>query len=153
MGRLVGGERPNQAAVRCVLSGTLRALSWGDEDDAARAMHRIATDIGTRTGTRIDVAVDSGIRPPVVNDPATIDRLSAACRQLGVRHQSYPEQPVGVSDDFGWYLDDARGALVFLGCADDRFHADLHTPMFDFDESTSLLPAVDIAEELVRSYA
>jgi carboxylate-amine ligase len=52
-----------------------------------------------------------------------------------------------VSEDFGWYLDQADGALFLLGCAETDAHPDLHTPEFDLDERV-LLTAVDIFHAL-----
>jgi metal-dependent amidase/aminoacylase/carboxypeptidase family protein len=71
-----------------------------------------------------------------------VARLRAACGRLGVVCLDYPERPVGISEDFGWYLDQADGALFLLGCARNQAHPDLHTPEFDLDEAV-LLTAVD----------
>lgn len=58
-----------------------------------------------------------------------------------------PDQPAGVSEDFGWYLDQADGALFLPGCAETDAHPDLHTPEFGLDEG-ALLIAVDIVHAL-----
>ena len=150
VGLISGGDGPNRIATRCQLEGTLRALSWADQDAAVAAIRATAQAVADETGAKIDVLLTSGIRPPVCNSARSVARLEAACRKLEVRCQAYPEQPAGVSEDFGWYLDEADGALFFLGCGRAQASPDLHAPEFDLDE-TAVLTAVDIFETLIAS--
>lgn len=147
MGVIHGGDGPNRVATRCQLQGTLRALSWAEQDAAVAAIEAAATAMAEETGAKIEVSVTSGIRPPVRNSARAVVRLQAACDRLGVQCLAYPEQPAGVSEDFGWYLDHADGALFLLGCAETDAHPDLHTPDFDLNEGV-LLTAVDIFQAL-----
>lgn len=131
IGRMDGDqEPPSRVPTRCVIRGT-------------------AVEVAATSGARIELTVESGIRPPVRNAPASVARIRAACEKLGIVCRLYPEHPVGVSDDFGWYLDDSPGAMFFLGCARGESHPDLHTASFDFDESV-LLSAVEVCLELAR---
>lgn len=148
LGEVHGGESPNRVATGCVLTGTLRALSHADERAAIARIERTAARIAARTGAGIDVAVETGIRPPVINSPAAARRVIAACESAGVLWRSYPERPLGVSDDFGWYLD-CGGALVLVGCGSGPEHPDLHTPTFDFDEAILAMIAV-VFESIAR---
>jgi metal-dependent amidase/aminoacylase/carboxypeptidase family protein len=95
----------------------------------------------------IDVVVVSGIRPPVRNAAGSVERLRGACQRLGIDIRAYPDRLGGVSEDFGWYLDQADGALFLLGCDTTGNHPDLHTPQFDLDERT-ILTAVEIFHAL-----
>ena len=147
MGVIHGGDGPNRVATRCQLQGTLRALSWADQDAAVAAIETAAAAVAEETGAKIEVSVTSGIRPPVRNSARAVARLQAACGGLGIQYLAYPERPAGVSEDFGWYLDQADGALFLLGCAETDAHPDLHTPEFDLDEAI-LLTAVDIFHAL-----
>ncbi len=147
MGVIHGGDGPNRVATRCQLQGTLRALSWADQDTAVAAIEAAAAAVADETGAKIEVSITSGIRPPVRNSAGSVARLQAACRGLGIQCLAYPKQPAGVSEDFGWYLDQADGALFLLGCAKTDAHPDLHTPEFDLDEAV-LLTAVDIFQAL-----
>ena len=147
IGVIHGGDGPNRVATRCQLQGTLRALSWANQDAAVAAIETAAAAVAEETGAKIEVSVTSGIRPPVRNSARAVARLHAACDRLGIQCLAYPERPAGVSEDFGWYLDHADGALFLLGCAETDAHPDLHTPEFDLDEAI-LLTAVDIFHSL-----
>ncbi|NLU77764.1 amidohydrolase [Micromonospora sp. HNM0581] len=152
IGLIRGGDGPNRVATRCQLEGTLRALSWADQDAAVAAIEATALAVADETGAKIEVAVTSGIRPPVQNSARSVARLEAACRTLRVECRAYPDRPVGVSEDFGWYLDHADGAMFLLGCGRSDQHPDLHTPQFDLDEAV-LLTATDVFQELAMATA
>jgi len=150
VGQLTGGDTPNRIPTSCVFRGAIRSLTWADEKETVRTLAEMATRISERTGTGIDVNVHSGIRPPVGNHPRAVARARAACLASGVEWRDYPQGTVGVSDDFGWFTDGRPGAYLFLGCGGGARTADLHQPDFDFDE-TALLPAVAVADRLVRT--
>lgn len=149
IGQLNGGEVPNRPPTRCVLQGTVRALSWAAEKDAIAAVQAIADSVAADTRADIAVTCRSGIRPPVINDAGSVARLVSAAQAAGVRWRDHPDEPVGVSEDFGWFIDGRPGALVFLGCGTPEMSADLHSPAFDFDEA-ALIPALELAEQLIR---
>ncbi len=150
IGRFEAGHEPNRVPTRCLMTGTLRALSWTEQDQAFEAIRETAARIEASRGARVQANFEPGIRPPVRNAPASVSRVRALCGNLGIDCRTYPEHPVGVSDDFGWYLNDSQGAMFFLGCAGTGGSADLHSPTFDFDESV-LLNYVDVAAELARN--
>ncbi|QUQ68821.1 M20 metallopeptidase family protein [Kutzneria sp. CA-103260] len=149
VGVLAGGRAPNSVPAECTLRATLRSLTWRDQDAAVAEIRRLANEIATATGTSVETEVISGVRPPVWNTRDSVDRVRAAAASLGIDCVDYPAKPVGVSDDFGWYLVDGSGVLCLLGCARGPDHPDLHTADFDFDES-ALLPAVELGTVLSR---
>lgn len=151
IGQFLGGTAPNQTPLTCTLRGSIRARAQADEQDAVDHIHKIASLVAARTGASIDVAVTHGIRPPVVNDAESVARAAAATLAGGYQWSEHPVHPVGVSDDFGWFLEDAPGAMLFLGCGGPGV-PDLHQPDFDFDESV-LVTAVDVADLIVRNLA
>lgn len=152
IGRMEAGqEPPNRVPIHCVLSGTLRALSWSEQDRAIKLIRDMIRNVTTDTGAHVDVTFEPGIRPPVRNDSDSAARIRVACQERGIPCRTYPDQPVGVSDDFGWYLKECRGAMFFLGCGRGTSPPDLHTPNFDFDESV-LLSAVELCHSLARSH-
>jgi amidohydrolase len=146
VGRLTGGAAPNQVPQECIVEATLRALSWSDERRAIEELRAYLAEEQTASGARISLSVESGIRPPVINSPATVRQVVQACVRSGVPYRDYPVEPVGVSDDFGWMTQHTPGALAFLGCGGP---ADLHSPEFDFDESV-LVSGIDLVEAVVR---
>lgn len=152
IGEIQAGHSPNVVARSCKLSGTLRSTSWDIERDAELEIREVANQVADRANCRIDTSLESGIRPPVVNDPNSVARVQDACRRSGIDCLDYPPSPVGVSDDFGWFVDGTPGALVFVGSGSDNFDSDLHTPTFDFDEAV-LMNIVAVGVELTRDSA
>lgn len=147
LGVINGGEGPNRVAEHCRIEGTLRATSWRTQEQAAESIFATAKSVEAETGTTINAAIRSGIRPPVENSTGSARRIEEACSHLGIECRSYPSEPVGVSEDFGWYLERWNGAMFLLGCGRDQDHPSLHAPDFDFDEAV-LLNAVDIFYDL-----
>lgn len=143
IGRIEGGEGPNRVASECRLEGTLRALSPVDQENAIAAIRLAIEAVEVEAGVQVELITKSGIRPPVRNAAGPVARIQSACQWLDIECRAYPDRPLGASEDFGWFLDRAQGALFLLGCADNQPYADLHTDQFDFDEEI-LLTAVDI---------
>ncbi|MDH6624412.1 amidohydrolase [Streptomyces sp. LBL] len=143
IGRLAGGVLPHRVPVECEIRGTLRALSESAESEALSQIQALAAMAAARTGAAIDVKVEQDIRPPLCNTESAVDLAAEACRATGATWRPYPPRPIGVSDDFGWYLKGADGAMLLAGCGTGPSPADLHTSRFDFDEQ-ALLPIVDV---------
>jgi amidohydrolase len=80
IGVIHGGDGPNRVATRCQLQGTLRALSWADQDAAAAAIMAAAGAVADETRAKIEVSITSGIRPPVRNSAGSVARLRAISR-------------------------------------------------------------------------
>jgi amidohydrolase len=147
IGRIEGGEGPNRVAAQCRMEGTLRALSWTDQENAVADIRSATHMVEAETGAQIEVIVKAGIRPPVQNSADSVAHVQAVCQQLGVDCRTYPDRPVGASEDFGWFLEKTQGALFLLGCSHGQTHPDLHTAQFDFDEEI-LLASVDLFHAL-----
>jgi amidohydrolase len=142
VGRIRAGEKPNSVARAGTLFGTLRTL---DDTSRAEALTFLkstldATCLKHGIGVRGRLESATNIRPHLVNDDAAVNKMRTAAAASGVRALRYPEQPLGISEDFGWYLTRCPGAFMLVGCtspgADVRH---LHQPDFDFDETAMLL--------------
>jgi amidohydrolase len=149
IGQLSGGEAPNRPADSCVLRGTIRGSTWEAE---SRAIEELQALVGSIEKATVQLTIQSGIRPPVVNDADSVQHVRAAAKRAGVVIVKCPAKTVGVSDDFGWYLRDTPGALILVGCGGQTACADLHDPAFDFDEA-ALLPAIDVAFYMIQGGA
>lgn len=149
IGQMDGGGAPNRPALECNLSGSLRALSWQDEELAVADLRVLVARVAAATGTEVHVNMRVGIRPPVVNDEESVRLVRFAAEQVNTICVPYPPQPVGVTDDFGWFLDGTPGAMVLVGCAIADDYTDLHDPSFDFDE-VALVPALDLATSIIQ---
>jgi amidohydrolase len=144
------GDRPQDVACTAELRGTLRAIDREAEAAAVKEIRRISAALARDLGLCGTVEFDEGIRPPLVNHPDCVSELRAACRLAGVQTlEGYPAEPLGVSEDFGWYLAAAPGAYFFLGCGIENDPRQLHDPRFDFNEQV-LCTAIRILLELSR---
>lgn len=83
--------------------------------------------------------------PETRNHPAALERVLGAARDMGL--PLIPMEKLWrASEDFGHYLKECPGAMVYLGAGEDA--PALHTLPYDFDDS--LLPlAVDLFAHLV----
>ena len=70
--------------------------------------------------------------PATENHDANVDKLRACAEKL-----QFPvtelAQPMRWSEDFGWYLQETKGA--FFGIGDGEDYAQLHTEHFEFPDS------------------
>lgn len=144
------GEAPNQPANTGSVRATMRWLDRFARDRCEADLRRIADDVAAESAVDITVAVEHDVRPLVQNAEAAVGRVAWACEQTGVEVAAeYPNEPLGVSDDFGCYLDQAPGVLFLVGCRSNVDQADLHEPRFDFREE-ALLPLVEVLELLAH---
>ena len=75
--------------------------------------------------------------------------LLSAAQKNAISVLTYPQRPLGISEDFGWYLKKCPGAFALLGCtAEGDKLRQLHGPDFDFDER-ALVGIIRILETLV----
>ncbi|MGH3568735.1 MAG: M20 metallopeptidase family protein [Pseudonocardia sp.] len=150
VGMAQAGEAPNQPAA----SGSVRAtMRWLDHDARVRYekdLRQIAEDVTAETGVAVDVCIENDVRPLVHNAALAVNNVASACERVGLNvAANYPRVPLGVSDDFGCYLEHVPGALFLVGCGTGNDQADLHDTKFDFREE-ALLPVVDVLELLAR---
>ena len=144
------GQAPNQPAVNGLVRATMRWLDHDSRDRCVKGLQRIADDIAAETAVDIMITIDHDVRPVVTNSRTANSMIAQACEQAALDVVAeYPQEPLGVSDDFGCYLDQAPGALFFVGCGTGDHPHELHDSKFDFREE-ALLPAVNVLELLVR---
>ncbi|MGL5823720.1 MAG: M20 metallopeptidase family protein [Nocardioides sp.] len=150
VGMAEAGEAPNQPAISGSVRATMRWLDHGARLRCERQLRHIAEDVSAETCVRIDVDIEHDIRPQVHNAATAATSVVSACETVGLTVAAdYPPGPLGVSDDFGCYLERVPGALFQVGCGLGQNQADLHSPKFDFREEV-LLPVVDVLELLAR---
>jgi amidohydrolase len=144
------GEAPNQPAAAGTVRATMRWLDHSSREACEKEVIRIASEIGASTDVDITARFDHTIRPLIVNADVAVQRLGQACKATGLQiAEGYPPAPLGVSDDFGCYLEEVPGAMFLVGCGSGGSTPDLHHPLFDFREEV-LLPIVDMLEYLAN---
>lgn len=69
--------------------------------------------------------------PATCNDEAATEKIRRVCRENGITAVDM-EKPLRTSEDFGWFLKKAPGALIWLGAGENA--APLHDKSYDYDD-------------------
>ncbi len=132
-GRITGGRADNVVPSEIEMGGTIRLFNLDVWRDMPKRIEEVIVDVAATHGAQVEVEYLRG-SPPVVNHPAVIDAFAVAGRAILGRDAVRPSHQSLGSEDFSWFLESARGALIRLGCAVDGPTVDLHSPTFDADE-------------------
>ena len=129
------GERAfGISAWRGELLLTLRAQYQEELDALQKALLALARAQAKEYGLTLERA-EEDVFPETANHPAAVERVRRAAEGLGLTVIDMPE-PMRGSEDFGWYLRQAEGAMFLLGDGEDA--PPLHSADFDFPDA--LLP-------------
>jgi amidohydrolase len=133
-GMVTAGSAANAIPQTAVARGTVRML---DHDTWARVpdvLARLAEQLMAPYGAGVQVDHRRGV-PPVVNDAGAVALLTRVAESaLGPGAAVPTSQSLG-GEDFGWYLEQAPGAMARLGVRTPGSASyDLHQPRFDVDE-------------------
>ena len=118
------------SAWRGVLRLTLRA-QYQEELDA---LYSAVTGLARRAAEEDSLELtleQQDVFPETANHPAGVEKVRRAAAVLGLPLVEMAE-PMRASEDFGWYLRQAEGALFLLGDGED--HPPLHSADFDFPD-------------------
>ncbi len=132
-----GGTAPNQIAGQVTIRGTLRNHQRAVRDTIVSGIERICAGIATTFDVKVTPEITVGLNP-VINSPegASLARLAAERAQLPLHRDLAPSM---AGEDFTFYLDHRPGAFVWIGNGELRDGAELHGPMYDFNDA--ILPA------------
>lgn len=148
-GEIHGGSAANVIPTHVELQGTVRLFDldlWrGMPDRIASVVAEMAAPLGATVETEYFQGC-----PPVVNDANVINQVEqAAAAALGERNVVHTHQSLG-AEDFAWFLEDIPGALIRLGAAIPDRHVDLHSALFDIDESAIETGILVASETILR---
>ena len=132
-----GGTAPNQIAGQVILRGTLRNHQRAVRDTIVSGIERICAGIATTFDLKVTPEITVGLNP-VINsaEGASLARLAAEKAKLPLHRDLAPSM---AGEDFTFYLDHRPGAFVWIGNGELRDGAELHGPMYDFNDA--ILPA------------
>ena len=152
IGKFIGGSAANIIPEQAELRGTIRAFSSEVRQLANRRLQELVRGIEAMFGVECDYRFEAGV-PPCWNDDAVVDALFAASRDLlGEENVKFIERRTG-GEDFALFTDQIPGAILRLGCINEKkgiTHPG-HSPFFDIDEN--VLPiGVDIITRAVTDY-
>ncbi|MBM3145121.1 MAG: amidohydrolase [Chloroflexi bacterium] len=148
IGTIKGGVLDNIIPEVVEMSGTIRYLKPEVQARLHEEIER-AFSVAKTMGGDYELRIEIGY-PPIVND-AGVARLieEVGCDLLGAEHVKEPLPEMG-SEDFGFFMQEAPGAMFILGCrieGDERRH---HDPRFDVFEDCLPIGAAIFAETALR---
>jgi len=126
LGEVSFGTTPGEA----VVMATLRS----DTEDGLEQLRKTAMGCvrGVATSNALDIEIEWRDPFPVtVNDRECVELIDQVARSQGLEVETM-EEPIRWSEDFGWFLKGASGALFGLGAGTD--HPPLHAPEYDFPD-------------------
>jgi len=151
VGRISGGIRNNVIPDSVELEGTIRSFDPAMRTDIHSRMERTARGIADSAGATIDWELELG-NPPVINDPALLERMLPTLRRVTTVHDVNPQT---VAEDFSEYAIRTPGLFLFLGSGppdvDPATLPTNHSPMFDVHEP-NLEVGVRVFSNLVVDY-
>jgi amidohydrolase len=156
VGRFTGGNRFNIVPETVELEGTVRAYNEDVRKNIHDRIRAIATHYAAAAGATASVEIGRGTTYPVtINDPALTERMLPTLRRVIGIDNVRLGPPVGVSEDFSYYLQKVPGEFVFLGVTprdqDEKTVAQNHSPLFFADES-ALPVGVKVMTNLALDY-
>jgi amidohydrolase len=148
IGTIQGGTTDNVIPERVELTGTIRFLT----KDVQKKLHeeiKRAFEVAKSMGGDYELKIVEGF-PPMENE-ATIVKLldEAAADVIGREHIKEPEQGMG-SEDFGFFIQKAPGAMFNLGCKMEDFERRHHDPKFDVHDDCLPIGAAIFTEAAIR---
>ena len=140
-GMVRAGVAPNVIPAAGVVGGTVRMLDAVAWSHAERMVREFIEDIVAPYGVKAEVDYRRGV-PPVVNDVAATQLLSAAVeRVLGPEGRVSTTQSLG-GEDFAWFLDTIPGSMGRLGTRTPGGPTyDLHQGNLRVDEGATMVAA------------
>ena len=140
-GRFHSGTVRNALSAHTHMEGSLRAFQDEIFDGLASGLQKIAKDVETEFGCRVNLHLNGGY-PAVMNPDDLYDRAAKTVSFDAL------DAPFMTSEDFSWYQKYLPGMFFFLGLGDTPA---LHADTFDFDESI-LLKGADFFEKLAETF-
>ena len=138
VGRFQGGQAPNIIPEEAVLEGTIRTF---DRELSARIMERIRVIAeNTAEAFRGSAQVEEiASAPPLVNDPALMDRVAGWAEELAGKERVYRLDQGGMgSEDFASFTYELPCAYLLLGAGtpqeDPRYGKPMHNEAVVFNE-------------------
>jgi amidohydrolase len=148
IGSIHGGTIDNVIPERVEMSGTIRFLSKKVQKKLHEEIRR-AFEVASAMGGEYELKIVEGY-PPMENDPEMVTLLEETAAELiGKEHIKDPEPEMG-AEDFGFFMEDAPGAMFFLGCKMPDFERRHHDPKFDVNEDCLPIGAAILAKSAIR---
>ena len=133
IGSINGGQIDNVIPEAVDISGTIRFLSPKVQESIHTEIKNVM-EITKALGGDYELILQKGY-PPMHNHKDIVALLNGVAAEfVGSQHVNIPDVEMG-AEDFGYFLQQTKGAMFMLGCevaGDTRRH---HDPKFDVDEN------------------
>jgi amidohydrolase len=117
------------------MRGTLRTLSEGHRAELHARLEKTTVEIADRFGLKSGLEITAGY-PAVINDPAFLDAVLAQLdAERPAAHSEIMASPSMVIEDFAYFLQRWRGAMVYLGAQVGSRKSFNHSDDVMFDEA------------------
>ncbi len=150
IGSIHGGQIDNVIPESVDLSGTIRFLNPKVQEHIHAEIRNIM-EITKALGGDYELILQKGY-PPMHNDEEVVALFNTVCGDIvGSQNVQVPDVEMG-AEDFGYFLQEAKGAMFMLGCeieGDSRRH---HDPRFDVDENCMPIGAAIFTEAVMRLF-
>lgn len=149
IGQVHAGTASNIIPTEVSITGTLRSYTPEVQDLLALELEKAFSIVGSLDG-KYSFKVERG--EPALNNSAAIndwiiEAIEEMYPQLGITRR-----PFGMGgEDFGYVTQKLPGSMIFLGCAlKDEVQRDLHTPIFDIDETCLPIGVAVLAQTAIK---
>jgi amidohydrolase len=155
IGTINGGTRANIIPETVEMTGTIRTYDEAIRSQIHRDIANVAGKIAESAGATADVRISPGYGTTVNNEELTERMLPVLERAADGRVRR--SLPVGASEDFSVFAQQAPGLFVFLGVTpegqDPQKAAPNHSPSFFVDEGALVVGARTMASLAVNYLA
>lgn len=145
IGMEVGSESYGVSADSGVLRLTLRAEYQEEYDKLVQKIEKYAMRRSKEQGMLCRIRLIEPF-PATINDRACVSKIRNAAGSLGLKVKT-PGEPFRWSEDFGYYLQETKGAFFGIGTGETR--SGLHTAEYEFNDEI-METAIKIYRELIN---
>ena len=147
-GQLHSGTAGNIIADTAEFEGIIRTLDHEAKAEAAESLRTLIEDISSKHGTKTDILIRESY-PGVINDNAATAFVEKQARQLfGNGKVALIENPTMITEDFGYFLMERRGAFFHFGVGGSY---PLHNPCF-LPDDIILAPAAALHAQIITAF-
>lgn len=132
IGYFQSGTVRNVIADKATFSGIIRTLGADTRLKMRELFYRCLESINSQCGTQLDIRLRGSYPGIVNNDDMSRLAMDTAAALLGAERVAEINEPTMTSEDFGYFVDAAKGAFYHVGVGGD---APLHNCRFLPDES------------------
>ncbi len=154
IGMIRGGVRRNIIPDAVELTGTIRTLDGGMQEDIHARIRRTATMIAESAGATAEVRIETGT-PVLFNDPELTERMVPTLRRVAGPDRVSPSPPTTTAEDFAYFAREVPALYFRLGVAPEGAEpgsvAPNHSPFFFADEG-ALIVGMRALSNLVTDY-